>query len=297
MNLLKQSPIAVETEAANEQHYEIPAEFYSYCLGPRKKYSCCHWSESIKTLEDAEIAALELVCERAQLINGQAIFELGCGWGSLTLYMAEKYPNSAITALSNSHTQRTYIETLAKARGIQNIHVITGDFSTVEINGEFDRIVSIEMLEHVRNYEKAFQKLAQRLKPDGKMFVHVFGHRQFPYLFNGNNTQSWTAQNFFSGGQMPSKDLFSMFDNDLRIEASWTIDGTHYEKTAAAWLQNIEQNKAAVISLFKDHYGDKANDQYRNFRLFFLLVQELFGYNNGTEWQVYHYLFIPTKKT
>ena len=289
MNL---SSIAVLPELANEQHYEIPEEFYKYSLGKHKKYSSCYWNEKTKNLDEAELLSLKLTSQHAQLINGLNILELGCGWGSLTLWMAKQYPKSKITAVSNSSSQRLHILEQAKKRKLKNISVITEDMNTFNPKVKYDRVVSVEMIEHMRNHKKLFQKIASWLKPDGLFFMHIFVHKSQPYLFEVQESDDWMSQYFFSGGMMPSEDLPLFFQNDLKIIDQWSWSGVHYEKTANAWLKNIDLNKNKVMPVLEDIYGEKDSKKwFQRWRIFFMSCAELWGYENGKEWKVVHYLF------
>jgi cyclopropane-fatty-acyl-phospholipid synthase len=289
MNL---SSIAVLPELANEQHYEIPEEFYKYSLGKHKKYSSCYWNEKTKNLDEAELLSLKLTSQHAQLINGLNILELGCGWGSLTLWMAKQYPKSKITAVSNSSSQRLHILEQAKKRKLKNISVITEDMNTFNPKVKYDRVVSVEMIEHMRNHKKLFQKIASWLKQDGLFFMHIFVHKSQPYLFEVQESDDWMSQYFFSGGMMPSEDLPLFFQNDLKIIDQWSWSGVHYEKTANAWLKNIDLNKNKVMPVLEDIYGEKDSKKwFQRWRIFFMSCAELWGYENGNEWKVAHYLF------
>jgi cyclopropane-fatty-acyl-phospholipid synthase len=289
MNL---SSIAVLPELANEQHYEIPEEFYKYSLGKHKKYSSCYWNEKTKNLDEAELLSLKLTSQHAQLINGLNILELGCGWGSLTLWMAKQYPKSKITAVSNSSSQRLHILEQAKKRKLKNISVITEDMNTFNPKVKYDRVVSVEMIEHMRNHKKLFQKIASWLKQDGLFFMHIFVHKSQPYLFEVQESDDWMSQYFFSGGMMPSEDLPLFFQNDLKIIDQWSWSGVHYEKTANAWLKNIDLNKNKVMPVLEDIYGEKDSKKwFQRWRIFFMSCAELWGYENGKEWKVVHYLF------
>jgi cyclopropane-fatty-acyl-phospholipid synthase len=290
LELLKKSPIAVDTSAANEQHYQVPTEFYKLVLGPKLKYSCCNFVGKNSNLALAEIASLEQIAERAQLKDGHKILDLGCGWGSFTLWTAEKFPNSSITAVSNSNTQRQYIEKQAKDLGLTNIRVITIDINNFNLSEKFDRIISVEMFEHMRNYESLFKKISSLLDEQGLMFVHVFCHKKYAYLFQTNN--SWMGRYFFTGGIMPAFDLFKYFQNDLKLNMSWEVSGQHYEKTANAWAENLNVNKEQVLKLFASTYGESTELMwYNRWLAFFLACAELFGYSKGQEWGVAHYLF------
>jgi len=287
-----QSPIALVPEKANEQHYEVPAEFYELVLGHRRKYSCCYWPSGVTTLDAAEDAALEESCRHAELEDGMQILELGCGWGSLTLWMAEHYPNCQITAVSNSHSQRTAIERQAAARGYSGrVKVITADMNDFEPDQQFDRVVSIEMFEHMRNYALLLQRISDWLKDDGKLFVHIFCHQKYVYEFSDQNADDWMARHFFTGGIMPSDNWLSHFSEHMKVEQQWRWNGRHYQATAEAWLTNLDQRKDQVLPVLAETYGQEdATRWWMRWRLFFLAVAELFGYQSGDEWYVSHYL-------
>lgn len=289
---LKQSPIAIHTKDANEQHYEVPTEFYQYCLGKHLKYSSGFWKDGVTDIDTSEQDMLELTCERAELQNGQEVLELGCGWGSLSLFMAEKFPDSNFTVVSNSRTQKIYIDEQAKLRGIKNLAVITADINEFKTDKEFDRVVSVEMFEHLRNYELLFHKIAHFLKNDGKMFVHIFTHKEYAYKFEVKDESDWMSKYFFTGGIMPSNNLFSYFNTDLIIRRQWIVNGMHYSKTSEAWLQNMDRNRDKIIPLFEEAYGkDQTLKWWVYWRVFYMACAELWGYNKGEEWMVCHYLF------
>ena len=294
---MSDAPIALVPELANAQHYELPTEFFELCLGKHRKYSSCFWMEETSSLEDAETQALQLSSEHADLQDGQHILELGCGWGSLTLWMASHYPNSRITAVSNSNSQREYINKTAKERGLKNITVITCDMNTFEpsqfsIEAGFDRVVSVEMFEHMRNHQVLYAKIHDWLIPGGKFFMHIFVHRSTPYAFEVQGDDDWMSQYFFSGGMMPSDDLPLHFQEKLKLNRRWRWDGTHYEKTANAWLANMDKNEAVITPILVKTYGAQDAVKWRNrWRIFYMACAELFGYNHGQEWWVSHYQF------
>ena len=291
VNELRNAPLALLPEKANEQHYEVPAAFFAAVLGSHRKYSSCVWPEGVNTLAQAEAAALAATCERAVLADGQQVLELGCGWGSLSLWMAERYRGSEITALSNSHSQREYIEAQAAQRGLTNVRVITRDMNDFDTAARFDRIVSVEMFEHLRNWPQAFARVARWLNPQGRFFMHVFAHRGAPYAFVERDASDWMSRHFFSGGMMPSDDLALHCQDDLRLLQRWRWDGTHYQRTSEAWLRNMDEQREALWPLFESTYGADAAVWWTRWRLFFMSVAELFGYDAGQQWWVSHYLF------
>ncbi len=298
MNL---APIALVPELANEQHYEVPANFFHLCLGKHRKYSSCFWLADTKSLDEAEANALQLSAEHADLQDGQHILELGCGWGSLTLWMATHYPNSKITGVSNSNSQREYIMQTAKERGLNNVTIITCDmnnFNALELahtpddNKQFDRVVSVEMFEHMRNHQLLYGKVHDWLVPSGKFFMHIFVHRSTPYAFEVQGDDDWMSEFFFSGGMMPSDDLPLRFQEKLKLKQRWRWDGTHYEKTANAWLANMDAAQNEITQILENTYGERDTTKWRNrWRIFYMACAELFGYDNGQEWWVTHYQF------
>lgn len=284
-------PIAVNTRQANEQHYEVPAEFFRQVLGARLKYSACLFPTATTSLDEAEEHMLALSCERAQLGDGQRILELGCGWGSLTLWMAERYPQSNITAVSNSNAQREFIEARAAQHGLTNVQVITKDINDFSSDEKFDRIVSIEMFEHMRNYHELLKRIAGWLVPDGKLFVHIFCHKTAMYPFEVEGQKDWMAKYFFTGGIMPSRQTLAKFDEHMRLVEQWDVPGWHYERTSNAWLAEQDKHREPILALFAEAYGSSdAAIWFQRWRMFFMACAELFGINNGDEWFVGHFL-------
>jgi len=285
---LAEEPIAVAIDEANRQHYEVPAEFFRLALGRRMKYSCAFWREDVTDLDAAEDAMLELVCQRAGVEDGQRVLDLGCGWGALSLYIAGLYPSCQVLALSNSRTQKTFIEAAARCAGIANLEVETSNITSWESDQRFDRILSIEMFEHMRNYQALLAKLAGWLAPNGRLFVHVFSHRVYAYRFEG----SWMAERFFAGGLMPSDDLLLHFQRHLCVLDRWYLDGTHYQRTCEAWLERLDANRErALAALAAARTNATPLQLLTEFRLFFMTCAEAFGYDQGGEWGISHYLF------
>ena len=292
LSLLRSSPVAVHTEAANAQHYELPPAFFELCLGRQLKYSSCYFPSGRESLEQAEEAMLVLYGERAQLADGLDILELGCGWGSLTLWMAARYPNARITAVSNSRAQGEYIRERCARRGIANVRIITADANTLALQAEaFDRCVSIEMFEHLRNYEVLLARISGWLRPAGKLFVHIFAHRSLMYPFETAGEGNWMGRHFFTGGLMPAADTLLWFQRDMALEARWMLDGTHYQRTANAWLANQDRQRHAALAVLQDAYGSAAALWLQRWRMFWMACAELFGYAGGTQWLVAHYRF------
>lgn len=290
---MQAAPVALVPEKANEQHYELPPEFFQDVLGPALKYSCAYWADGERHLAGAERAALEQTCEHARLDDHQDILELGCGWGSLSLWMAQHYPNSRITAVSNSQSQRRFVESQAQALGIDNLQILTFDMNDFAARvAHFDRVVSVEMFEHLRNWPEMYRRIAGWLKPGGLFFKHIFVHRAVPYAFEEQGPGDWMGQHFFSGGMMPSDDLPLAFQHHLNFKQRWRWDGTHYEKTANAWLARLDQRRAQLWPLLRDTYGEpQAMAWFNRWRIFFMACAELFAYDRGQQWWVSHYLF------
>lgn len=283
-------PIAEHTAEANEQHYEVPAEFFALVLGPRRKYSSCLYLKENQTLEGAEVDALKETVKHAELADGQSILELGCGWGSLSLFMAERYPNAQITSVSNSASQRAHIEGEAAKRGLNNLRVITADMNAFEPEETFDRVVSVEMFEHMANWRALLSHVRGWLKPEGKLFIHIFTHKSHPYRFDKSDKADWIAQHFFTGGIMPSHELIRHFPDLFSVEKEWKWSGWHYRQTAEHWLENMDRNDEEICRILRSVYGDQADLWKNRWRMFFLATSGLFGYANGSEWGVSHYL-------
>ncbi|NII53198.1 cyclopropane-fatty-acyl-phospholipid synthase [Lutibacter sp. SG786] len=294
ISMLRNSPLAIHTDEANAQHYELPPAFFELCLGKRLKYSGCYYPHGDETLDEAEEAMLDLYGERAELADGQSILELGCGWGSLTLWMAQRYPHARITAVSNSSSQREHIEGQCRARGLANVRVVTCDVNTLELDpAQFDRCVSVEMFEHMRNYDTLMKRIALWLRPGGKLFVHIFAHRTLMYPFETQGDDNWMGRHFFTGGLMPASDTLLWFQSALHIEQRWHVDGTHYQRTANHWLANQDARREQVMHVLSQAYGAKsASLWFQRWRMFWMSCAELFGYADGQEWLVAHYRFV-----
>ncbi len=294
---LRDAPIAIAAEAANTQHYEVPAAFFAGVLGPHLKYSACLWNSEQATLAEAEEAMLALTVERAGIRDGQRVLELGCGWGSLTLYMATRFPTATIVGVSNSHTQRGFIEREVARLGLSNVRIITADMNSFSpdssgVGGSFDRIVSVEMFEHMRNYERLMARLAGWLTADGALFVHIFAHREFAYPYEAEGASDWMAEHFFTGGTMPSEDLLPSFRDALHVEAQWRVNGRHYARTCEAWLHNMDEKRTDIDAVLAATYGSLEVTRWRaRWRTFFLACAELFRFGDGDEWFVAHYRF------
>ncbi|MFD0737774.1 SAM-dependent methyltransferase [Lysobacter koreensis] len=290
--MLRESPVAIHTDVANRQHYELPPEFFAHCLGPRLKYSSCYYPSGDETLAQAEEAMLALYGERAELADGQDILELGCGWGSLTLWMAQRFPNARITAVSNSRPQREFIEALCRERGVGNVRVLTCDVNRLQLQAaQFDRCVSIEMFEHMRNYDTLLERIGGWLRVGGKLFVHIFCHRTALYPFETQGGDNWMGRHFFTGGLMPSADTLAWFQRALHLEQRWLVDGRHYERTANHWLQAQDRNRDVLMPILEQAYGSAAPLWFQRWRMFWMACAELFGYADGEQWMVAHYRF------
>lgn len=284
------APVALSTDAANDQHYEVPTELFELMLGPHLKYSSGYWPDGVTSLAQAEEAMLALTCDRARLADGEDVLELGCGWGSLTLWMAAHYPSSRITAVSNSVTQRAWIEKRAAERGLDNVTVVTADVNDFRAPASsVDRVVSVEMFEHVRNHARLLARVADWLRPDGELFVHVFAHRDLLYPFDTGGGGDWMARHFFTDGVMPSHDLFLHLQQDLVVDRVWAVEGTHYSRTLEAWLDRLDADRSRVLQLLADTYGaDRATAWWHRWRLFTMACSELFAFGGGDEWHVTH---------
>lgn len=290
---LRDMPIAVNTADSRAQHYEVPTMFYQHCLGPRLKYSSCHFENGAESLAEAEDKMLALTCERARVADGQEILELGCGWGSLTLWIAEKYPASRVVGVSHSRTQREYILGEAARRGLRNIDIITCDMTGFDYPAaSVDRVISVEMFEHMKNWPKLMGRVARWLRPGGLFFAHVFTHSRFCYHFEAKDDSDWMSRYFFTGGMMPAHGLFPLFQDDLQLVQDWRVSGVHYAKTAEHWLQNMDRHRAQIRPVFAETYGpDQAEKWWAYWRVFYLACAELWAFRGGSEWHVSHYLF------
>ena len=291
-DMMRNSPVALVPELANEQHYEVPAEFFAEVLGEHRKYSCCFWPTGAGTLGEAEEAALKTTVERAGIRDGMKVLDLGCGWGSLSLWVAEHFPNATVTSVSNSRSQRDYIVATAARRDIENINVIVCDMNDFDVAETFDRIVSVEMFEHMRNYEELFRRIRSWLVADGRFFMHIFCHRSTPYEYVDKGPSDWMSRHFFSGGIMPSAELPLVFQKDLALERRWAWNGKHYAKTLRAWLDRMDSHRSQVMPVLAATYGEaEAGRWWMRWRMFFMACEELFKFNDGQEWFVSHYLF------
>jgi len=281
--------IAEYTDEANAQHYEVPAAFFAHVLGPNRKYSSCFYKEPASTLQEAEEEALRQTVDHADIADGQSILELGCGWGSLSLWMARLFPHAQVTAVSNATSQREHIESEAARRGLKNLRVVTADMNVFEPKERFDRIVSVEMFEHMMNWRELMSRVRSWLKPDGRFFMHIFTHRSGAYLFDRADGEDWIAQHFFTGGVMPSHHLIRQYADLFAVEKEWRWSGVHYQRTAAGWLANFDLRREEIEEVLHHVYGSETGLWMRRWRWFFLATSGLFGYANGSEWGVSHY--------
>lgn len=292
---MRAAPVALSTDVANAQHYEVPAAYFQACLGKHMKYSCCQWDPDVTDLDQAEARMLALTCQRAGVANGQRILELGCGWGSLSLWLATHYPDSEIVSVSNSQSQRAHIVAQAEAQGLHNLQVITADMNEFKAEaGAFDRVISVEMFEHMRNWGELLHRVASWLRPGGAVFLHVFCHREQAYFFADAEASDWMARFFFRDGLMPAADLAAWFQEDLRLEQQWHVNGRHYQRTCEAWLQRQDRARAKILPVFAETYGSDAAARlwWQRWRIFYLACSELFGYRAGNEWFVTHLRFV-----
>jgi cyclopropane-fatty-acyl-phospholipid synthase len=290
-SMMTDAPIATDTETANDQHYELPAEFFQLMLGPRLKYSSCLWDSPQGELADAEDSMLGLTCDRAGVADGMSVLDLGSGWGSMGLWIAERFPRCRVTCVSNSAPQQAFIRDRAAECGLQNLETFRADVNDFEPASAFDRVISIEMFEHMRNYEQLLSRISNWLSPDGCLFVHIFCHQHFAYFYEQDGRNDWMARHFFTGGLMPSLDLLERFDSHLRVARRWTVNGTHYSRTLLAWLEKLDQQSDEALRILAEHYGPKESARWLvRWRLFLLACAELFGYRQGEEWLVGHYL-------
>lgn len=293
---LKRSPVALRTDDSKHQHYEVPSEFFNLVLGSYMKYSCGWWADletsekSAENLNHSETAMLELSAARAEIKDGMSILDLGCGWGSFSIYLAQHFPESAITAVSHSATQKKWIDDKAASLKLRNIRVITADMIDFEADEKYDRIVSIEMFEHMRNWKELFGRISRWLKSDGQFFMHIFTTEGVPWFYDADNDSDWMAKNFFAGGMMPASDLVLYFAENLHIEKVWKVSGRHYAKTLLAWLHRMDRNKKSIMPVFQNAYGSNAVRWWNRWRLFFLSCAVFFGHKKGSLWNVTHYL-------
>ena len=295
VKIMKNSPIALFTNKANEQHYEVPPEFFKQSLGPNLKYSCAYWDSKTNNLSDAEEKMFKIYIERSEIKNGMSILDLGCGWGSFSLYLAKQFPKSKIISVSNSIEQGNYIKSKATTLKLKNLSYVRSNMNEFEINQKFDRIVSIEMFEHMRNYKVLLNNISKLLNDEGKLFLHFFCHDKYVYPYEIKSESDWMTKYFFYGGMMPSFDILTFFQNDLKLNKSWKVNGNHYKKTCREWLNNQDKNKKKIMIIFDKCYDKKAIVWFNRWRIFWMSCEELFGYKNGEEWYVGHYLLSKKK--
>ncbi|KAL9259331.1 (S)-coclaurine N-methyltransferase-like protein [Drosera capensis] len=289
---LREMPIAIQTDKPKVQHYELPTSFFKLVLGEHLKYSCCYFAEKSTSLDDAEKAMLEMYCERSQLQDGHTVLDVGCGWGSLSLYIAQKFSNCKVTGICNSQTQKAHIEEQCRDRQLQNVEIIVADISTFEMVASYDRIFSIEMFEHMKNYRDLLKKLSSWMKHDSRLFVHYFCHKTFAYHFEDVSEDDWITRYFFTGGTMPSASLLLYFQDDVSIVDHWLVNGNHYALTSEEWLKRMDRNLSSIRPIMESTYGKESSVKWTVYwRTFFIAVAELFRYNNGEEWMVAHFLF------
>lgn len=286
-------PIAMHVNEAKRQHFEMPPQFFAYILGPRRKYSACYHPNADSTLEEAELYSLEEIVERADIHDGMDILELGCGWGAISLYLAEQFPNSRITTVSNSVSQYDCITSLMQERGITNVTVITADMNDFTTQNRFDRVVSVEMFEHMANWRRLLERVRSWMKPNGKLFIHMFTHRDRSYRFDHNDPTDWIAQYFFTGGMMPARDLPYKYGDLFKVEQEWRMNGAHYRRTALGWLANYDRKLDRIQPILQEVYGKDAAIWQRRWRLFFLATAGMFGHEDGEVWSIGHYLLSP----
>lgn len=289
---LKEMPIAIQTDKPKVQHYELPTSFFKLVLGSNMKYSCCYFPAASKSLEEAEAAMLELYCERAQIKDGHTILDVGCGWGSLSVHIANKYKNCKVTGICNSTTQKAYIEERCRELQLENVEIIVADISTFEMDASFDRIFSIEMFEHMKNYQALLKKISLWMKEDSLLFVHHFCHKTFSYHYEDTSEDDWITRYFFTGGTMPAANLLLYFQDDVSVVNHWLVNGMHYAKTSEEWLKRMDKNHCSITPIMEETYGKASATKWTAYwRTFFIAVAELFAYNNGEEWMVAHFLF------
>jgi cyclopropane-fatty-acyl-phospholipid synthase len=290
---MARSPLALTPERANEQHYELPPEFFTTVLGERLKYSSALWPEGVETLEQAEEEMLALTVERAGIADGMQVLELGCGWGSLSLYMAGRFPDAEITAVTNSRDQKRFIDERASELGLTNLTIVNADMNDYDTGQRFDRAVSVEMFEHMRNWRELLRRIAGWLKPDGRLFAHFFSHERYAYPFVEEGPDDWMTRHFFSGGLMPSHDLAGYFDEHMEVEKVWRVNGLHYARTLRAWLDRTDERRGRVLEIFRETYGDQAKRWLQRWRMFFMACEEVFARGGGEQWAVTHLLMRP----